>query len=223
MADEDVIDDSVSAGDFSSWLSGVLNVITGDGESDVPCNGCTACCRSSQFVHVSPQEADALAHIPRALLFPAPGMPSGHLLLGYDEQGACPMLIDNRCSIYEHRPTACRMYDCRVIPAAGVDVSEDQPLVAERTARWRFDYRREADRVRHAAVRTAASFLRSHADDLPGGAVPTNPTQLAVLAVEVHEVFIDEGDNASAAAVVDPRPADVEVAVRRRRNDRRRR
>ena len=39
-------------------------------ESDVPCNGCTACCRSSQFVHVGPDEADTLAHIPAELLFP---------------------------------------------------------------------------------------------------------------------------------------------------------
>ena len=40
-----------------------------------PCRAvtCTACCTSSQFVHIEPDETDTLAHIPAALRFPAPG------------------------------------------------------------------------------------------------------------------------------------------------------
>jgi Fe-S-cluster containining protein len=34
------------------------------------------------------------------------------------------MLIDNRCSIYPHRPRTCGTYDCRVFPAAGLDNDE---------------------------------------------------------------------------------------------------
>ena len=88
--------------------------LAGDAESVVPCDGCTACCRSAQFVTIGPEESDTLAHVPPALLFPAPGASAGTLLLGYDERGHCPMLVDDRCSIYDHRPRACRTYDCRV-------------------------------------------------------------------------------------------------------------
>ena len=98
----------------------------GSGGSDVPCGTCTACCTSSQFVHIEPDERDALAHIPAELLFPAPGRPRGHVLLGYDERGHCPMLVDGACSIYAHRPRTCRTYDCRVFAAAGVDPGDGQ-------------------------------------------------------------------------------------------------
>src|SRR6476659_10784222 len=71
----------LAAGDFSTWLSGMQAALRGDEDADVPCGTCTACCTSSQFVHIEPDEADALAHIPAALLFPAPRLPKGHVLL----------------------------------------------------------------------------------------------------------------------------------------------
>src|SRR4051794_32425896 len=108
------------AGRFSSWLHDIRAAVSGSAESDVPCDGCTACCASAQFVHVGPDELEAKAHIPAALLLPAPGRPRGHLVMGYDEHGRCPMLRDHGCSIYEHRPRACRTYDCRVLAAAGL-------------------------------------------------------------------------------------------------------
>ena len=117
------------AGDFSSWITDVQAAIRGERAADVPCRGCTACCRSSQFVHIGPDETDTLSHIPAELLFPAPRLPRGHVLLGYDERGHCPMLVDDQCSIYEHRPVTCRAYDCRVFPATGVAV-DDKPLIA---------------------------------------------------------------------------------------------
>ena len=52
-------------------------------------------------------------------------MPKGNMLLGYDENGHCPMLIDDKCSIYEHRPITCRSYDCRIFPAAGIVAGDD--------------------------------------------------------------------------------------------------
>ena len=60
------------AGDFASWLIEVREAIEGEGTTDVPCGTCVACCSSSQFVHIGPDERDSLAHIPKALLFPAP-------------------------------------------------------------------------------------------------------------------------------------------------------
>lgn len=177
------------AGELTRWTAEVLASIRDDAPADVPCDGCTACCRSAQFILVTPDDTAALAHIPSALLVPAPGLP-GHRVLGYDERGHCPMLIDDRCSIYEHRPTACRTYDCRIFAATGVDVGDERPLVAERVAEWEFDATSAAAGRVAVSLRSAASFLAEHGDDLPDGAVPANPTQRAVLAVDVHELFL---------------------------------
>jgi Fe-S-cluster containining protein len=197
-------DPDLDAGDFGTWLTGVQAALDGGPPTDVPCGSCTACCTSSQFVHVGPDETDTLAHIPPELLFPAPGLPRGHVLLGYDEHGRCPMLGDSGCSIYEHRPRTCRTYDCRVFPAAGVAPDADKPLVVRRAGQWRFTHAAE-DRARHDAVRSAAAFLRTHRLG------PSNPTQLAVLAVEVHELFLDGADDG------EERLAKVQAEVERRR------
>jgi hypothetical protein len=182
----------VPAGRFAVWLGEIGRAIAGEGESDVPCGGCTACCEASQFIHVGPDEADALAHIPSALLFPAPGLPKGHRLMGYDEHGRCPMLVDGRCSIYAHRPRTCRTYDCRVFAAADVvDTDPSKVRIAERASRWRFDEPLADDVVRHGAVRAAARFLEDYADALPPRLAPVTATQRAVLAVELHETFLD--------------------------------
>jgi Fe-S-cluster containining protein len=178
-------DGVLAAGDFSSWMTEIQGAIRGDHGSDVPCDGCTACCTSSQFIHVGPDESDTLAHIPADLLFPAPGRPPGHVVLGYDERGHCPMLIDDKCSIYEHRPRTCRTYDCRIFPATGLDIDDaDKTQIADRARRWRFSYHTDADRLQHDAVRAAATTLQAQADRRPGRAVPTNSTQLAVRAIE---------------------------------------
>ena len=84
----------LDAGDFTTWLGMIELSIRIGAESDVPCGSCTACCTSGQFVHIAPDEVATIAAIPAPLLFPAPGAPPGHVLLGYDENGHCPMLID---------------------------------------------------------------------------------------------------------------------------------
>jgi uncharacterized protein len=171
-------DDSlIEAGGFAAWLRDIEAALRGARDADVPCGTCTACCASSQFVHVAPDETDALAHIPHELLFPAPRMPAGHVILGYDEQGRCPMLRDDGCSIYEHRPQTCRTYDCRVFPATGIEPDGDQVLIARRARRWRFDLPTEADRAEHEALRSAAASLPEDAG---------TPTQRAVRVIEVH-------------------------------------
>ncbi len=194
----------LSAGAFSDWLAGMQRALRGDGESDVPCDGCTACCTSSQFVHIEPDESDVLAHIPGELLFPAPRMPPGHVVLGYDANGHCPMLVDDRCSIYEHRPRTCRTYDCRVFPAAGVEIDdEDQAAIGRRARRWRFDFPRQIDQIELEAVRAAATFVRERADLLPPGAAPANATQRAVLAVRLHQAFLGHDDDTDRIVVID--------------------
>jgi len=191
MADDVAGDGPLDAGRLSTWLADIGAAIRGERGSDVPCGDCTACCEASQFIHVGPDEADTLAHIPAALLFAAPGLPRGHRLMGYDGHGRCPMLLGGRCSIYDHRPRTCRTYDCRVFAAA--DVVDDDPTkaaVAARARRWRFDEPLAVDVALHGAVRAAAAFLASRAAELPDEIAPRTATQLAVLAVEVHGVFV---------------------------------
>jgi uncharacterized protein len=181
----------LAAGTFSNWADGLMAALRGERDSDVPCGDCTACCTSSQFIHIAPDETDTLRRIPKALLVPAPRMAKGHVVLGYDARGHCPMLVDNRCTIYAHRPRTCRTYDCRIFPAARLEPDEPtKVLITRRVRRWRFSHPTQEDRVRHEAVQAAASFLLTNADALPEGSVPGNPTQLAVAAFELHKLFL---------------------------------
>lgn len=164
----------LAAGDFTTWLGMIELSIRAGAASDVPCGECTACCTSGQFVHIAPDEAATLAVIPAALLFPAPGAPPGHVLLGYDEQGHCPMLVDAACSIYEQRPRTCRAYDCRVFAATGVAPDADKPAIAAQVRRWRFAY---AD---GEAIATAATLRERAAVIAPG----PSATQRAVRAID---------------------------------------
>ena len=74
----------LAAGDFTSWLIEVREAIEGEGTTDVPCGTCVACCSSSQFVHIAPDERDALAHISKAQPFPAALRRSGRPITSAD-------------------------------------------------------------------------------------------------------------------------------------------
>ena len=146
------------AGPFGAWLGRMQAALRGEADADVPCGECTACCTSAQFVHIAPDETETLARIPAALLFPAPRLPEGHVVLGYDERGHCPMLRDGGCSIYDHRPRTCRVYDCRVFSAAGVAPTEPaKHAVAERVRTWQFAYADDGDRSAHEALKQAVA------------------------------------------------------------------
>jgi uncharacterized protein len=194
---------ALPAGEFSEWLrqtrrAQALRVIG----ADVACGTCNACCRSSYFIHVRPEETETLRRIPRSLQFPAPGLPRGNVLLGFNQHGQCPMLIDDRCSIYDHRPQTCRDYDCRVFAATGIDPGKDvgRAQLAERVRQWTFIHRDDAARAAQSAVQAAAAFLQDHRDSFPPDALPGNPVQLAVLAIEVHEVFAELSHGATRAS-----------------------
>jgi len=108
--------------------------------------------------------------VPPEVLFPAPGFPAGHVLMGYDDHGNCPMFKDGKCSIYEHRPRTCRTYDCRVF--AATDVLPADPTIAARASHWRFAYATPDEERTHAQLKQRAA-----AD------TETNPTRRAVRAV----------------------------------------
>ena len=170
------------AGEFGSWLSDFQASLRDGEPADVPCDGCTACCRSGKLIPVEPDEVDTLASIPAGDLVPMPGDPSRHVLR-HDDAGRCSQLTADGCSAYAHRPQACRLYDCRIFTAAGLQ--PDSPLIADRVEQWRFSYASAAARERHASVRRAAVAL-----GFPGGlSSPISPTQHAVEAIESADEF----------------------------------
>jgi Fe-S-cluster containining protein len=194
------------AGDFSEWLRGAeASLQSGTGAAAVPCGVCTACCRSSMFIHINPEEMETIQRIPRALLFAAPGLPKGHLVMGYNDEGHCPMLVDNKCSIYEYRPQTCRSYDCRVFAATGISVDRDQSDIAHRVNAWAFDYESEESRQEHSTLKDATAFLQKNDHLFPPGTLPTRPAQLAVLAVGIYRIF--------AASTNDATKPDAEIAA----------
>jgi Fe-S-cluster containining protein len=167
------------AGEFGSWLAGFRASMQDGRDADVPCDGCTACCRSGKLIPVEADETDALAHIPPESLIPMPGEP-GRRVLEHGADGCCSQLVDDRCTIYAHRPRACRAYDCRIFTAAGL--RPDSPLIAERVEQWRFSYASAAAREDHDGVRMAAVVL-----GFPGSlSAPSSPTQHALDAIDAR-------------------------------------
>ncbi len=184
-------DDGIDAGKFGDWLAATREVLRGRGEASVPCGDCTACCRASYFIHVAPDDGAARAAIPADILVPAPGLPRGHHVLGFDKAGRCPMFRGGACGIYDVRPRTCREYDCRILAAAGLSAGgTEKRAVDDRVRRWRFAYPTDHDRALHQAVRDAAWFLQRHARRFPEGFLPGNPTQLAMVAVMVADHFL---------------------------------
>jgi Fe-S-cluster containining protein len=90
------------------------------------------------------------------------------------------MLVDDRCSIYDHRPQTCRAYDCRVFAATAIE-NEEKPVIARQARRWRFSYATEADRAEHDRLQAAAAQQPS-----------ASPTERAVRAIDGRADVADE-------------------------------
>ena len=179
---------ALPAGEFAAWLRDTRAALDEKRPADPPCGSCNACCRTSHFIHVRPEDGRALRTLPRAYLSPAPDLPPGNLVLGFDAAGRCPMLVEDRCTIYDVRPRACRTYDCRIYAAAGI--AADRPEVDLQARRWVFTYPTERDREALEAVRSAVRFISEHPEAIPGDAARRQPLRVAVLAIAVHERFL---------------------------------
>ena len=197
----------VSAGVFSSWLRRCRYMLLADTGMDVPCGDCRACCTSSKFVTVRPDEKVTLSRIPEKYLFRAPLQPGGNLVMGYDENGHCPMFRENRCTIYHDRPAACRNFDCRVFSAAGVQPDGKDAAICRQVNLWKFEYPCDSDRYLHKCVGDAARFIKDKPHRFPGGRVPEDTVQIAISSIKACTVFITEqngpaiGQTDKAAAV----------------------
>jgi hypothetical protein len=81
-------------------------------QTDVPCNGCTECCRSNQGLVLHPEQGDEVeSYRHRVVADPATGNPV--FLLAAEANGQCVYLGATGCTIYDRRPLLCRSFDCR--------------------------------------------------------------------------------------------------------------
>ena len=174
-------------------------VLKGAQSADVPCDGCVGCCVSSYAIALRPADKVALAAVPaRHLRLPTDG---GVALMGYREDGSCPMLEAGRCTIYADRPQTCRDYDCRIYAATGLLPDGKRPVILERVREWRFADTTQEEDLQRDALRRAAHFIREHAALFPPGARAHSAAAAAVLAVKTWSLFANEkGDEAEAAS-----------------------
>jgi Fe-S-cluster containining protein len=95
----------------------LTSILSDEPIADVPCGSCILCCETLA-PHLTPEEV-ASGLYPLSLIQPTPeqlqATPEiGPIVTLYrKKEGGCGMLIDGRCSIYDHRPMSCRQFDCR--------------------------------------------------------------------------------------------------------------
>jgi len=183
------VEEAMPAESLSAWLTATRRAMRKGEQSQVPCGDCRGCCTSGHFILIGPEEKKTLDRIPKALLFPAPGLPKGYRLMGYDHKGHCPMFIDNACSIYAARPRTCRQYDCRVFAATGIEPDEEKTAIVSQVGRWKFATGEPADSMALKSIRRAVEYLLANRSLFPPGSLPGQATQLAVFAVQVSELF----------------------------------
>jgi Fe-S-cluster containining protein len=193
---------SRDAGPFGVWLEGMRAVLRGERDADVPCGSCVGCCVSSYPIPLRPGDRVALARLPAQFLLRVASSPSGDSLMGFRDDGTCPMYADQQCSIYKDRPQTCRDYDCRIFAASGTLPAGERRIINERVQEWRFSFPQEEDRAACAAVRRAAEFILAHSADFPSAVRASSPTAAAVLAIKTYSVFVDGAPVADGAPAV---------------------
>jgi Fe-S-cluster containining protein len=201
------------AGHFAAWVESMKRVLRNEAEADVPCDGCTGCCISSYAIALRPSDAVALAQVPaRHLRLPIDG---GLAFMGYRDDGTCPMLEGNSCTIYRDRPRTCRDYDCRIYAATGLAPDGDRPVIQSRVAEWQFEYCSHDERGQHQAMVRAARFIQDHAALFPAALKAHVASAAAVLAFKAWEEFTQEKGDGSSDPSPDSLIRRVLEAVRR--------
>lgn len=98
-----------------AWQRRSLNFLAGGSpDAPVPCNGCRECCyHAGVDVHQEYERPEDLAHLDLVER-------DGGTFLRKREDGACIHLGPHGCTVYQHRPLACRSYDCRIYALVNV-------------------------------------------------------------------------------------------------------
>ncbi len=122
--------------------------------AEVPCNGCTGCCRSNLNVRLYPQEGGEGLDLRTD--------PEGYRWLRKNTDGSCIHLVDNRCSVYAQRPVVCRAFDCRSFAVAAIAGSDpDQKPMWDAVRRWEPEFKTREDFEALNAARIKATSLFS--------------------------------------------------------------
>lgn len=115
-----------------------------DPEVPVPCHGCTECCwHAGTDLHEDTFDAPRLLHLMTKR------RDDGVLYLAKKPDGSCVHLGASGCTVYEHRPHACRHYDCRMFALTGIhdtyDSGHKQPV-------WIFEPETDESRAYYTAM-----------------------------------------------------------------------
>lgn len=103
---------------------------------NVPCDGCTACCRSDMRVNLSEDETERFPHV----------IEDGRPVLAKNGRDCVMFDVENnRCSVYEDRPIVCKTYDCRQLWMAGFRNLNRGIEMNERLDEWRTQVHNDLD------------------------------------------------------------------------------
>lgn len=91
------------------WYTAAQN---GD-RTPVPCNGCTLCCEHDLILLHPDLGDDPALYETMAVTHPLTGEPALALKLESGTAGRCRYLGADGCTIHDHAPAICRVFDCR--------------------------------------------------------------------------------------------------------------
>lgn len=140
-----------------------LNARSSSGErvdASVPCNGCKSCCHHEDVeVRAEQERAEDLRYLDLVQT------QEGRTVLRKRDDGACAHLVSSGCAVYDHRPRACRMYDCRIRAIAGLTMRYGE---TEHTApAWAFRPQSPQDLATMSVLRISARrYLAEHPNGL---------------------------------------------------------
>lgn len=79
--------------------------------ANVPCDGCTACCRNDLLILHPEMGDDPTQYETQRVINPITGRPA--LALKHKPGGGCLYLGPGGCMIWDRAPAICREFDCR--------------------------------------------------------------------------------------------------------------
>ena len=130
-------------------------------EAKFSCGDCKACCHQRvEILGIEP--TSRLEHLDIV------DDEFGGRSLRRNADGSCVHLGEHGCSVYEHRPTACRAYDCRVYSFLGINLDHQEFGGKEPT--WQFDTTTKENQIVAASLELLSESYQ--------GPIPTSAEQI---------------------------------------------